>query len=146
MTLGSRRLVRHAVTSAALAVLFAACGGSSPAGPSGGGGGGGGGGIGQPGPNGATITIANGRVTPTSVTITVGQSVTFLNSDGRVRNMNSDPHPEHTQCPALNVGALNNGQSRISGALTTARTCGYHDHDDPDNVNLKGQVVITAGS
>jgi hypothetical protein len=133
------------VTSAALAVSLAACGGSSPSSPGGGGGsgGGGGGGTGNPGPSGATITISNGRVTPASVTITVGQSVTFVNSDGRVRNMNSDPHPEHNQCPSLNVGPINNGQSRISGAFTAARTCGYHDHDDPDNPNVRGQVIIT---
>ena len=142
MTLGTRRLARHALTSGALAVLLAACGGGSPSAP-GGGGGGGGGGIGTPGPSGATITIANGRVTPASVTITVGQSVTFVNSDGRVRNMNSDPHPDHNQCPSLNVGAMANGQSRVSGAFTVARTCGYHDHDDPDNGNVKGQVIIT---
>ena len=143
MTLGIRRLVRHASTAAALAFFLAACGGGSPSSPGGSGGGGGGGGTGNPGPSGATITISNGRVTPTSVTISVGQSVTFMNSDGRVRNMNSDPHPEHNQCPALNVGPIANGQSRVSGALTTVRTCSYHDHDDPDNGNLKGSVVIT---
>ena len=141
MTLRTPQLVRHAITSAVLAVLLAACGGSSPAAP--GGGGGSGGGAGTPGPSGATITISNGRVTPASVTITLGQSVTFVNSDGRVRNMSSDPHPEHNQCPSLNVGPMNNGQSRVSGAFTVARTCGYHDHDDPDNASVKGQVIIT---
>ena len=143
MTLGTRRLVRHTLTSAAIAVTLAACGGGSPSSPGGGGsGGGGGGGTGNPGPSGASITIANGRVTPATVTITVGQSVTFVNNDGRVRNPNSDQHPDHRDCPGLNIWPLNNGQSRISGALTVARTCGYHDHDDPDNANLKGQVII----
>ena len=141
MTLGTCRLVRQTLTSTALAVLLTACGSSSPAAP--GGGSGGGGGAGTPGPSGATITIANGRVTPASVTITVGQSVTFVNSDGRVRNMNSDPHPEHTQCPPMNIGPINNGQTRLTGAFTTARTCGFHDHDDPDNLNVKGQIIIT---
>ena len=149
MILGTRRLVRHAFTSTVLAALLAAaCGGGSPSSPGGGsGGGGGGGGGGAAGPIGATVTIANGRVTPASVTITLGQSVNFVNQDGRVRNVSSDPHPDHNQCPSLNsVGNLNNGQARATAAFTTARTCTYHDHDDPDNPNVKGTVVITAGS
>ena len=141
MTLRTGRFVRHTLTSAALATLLAACGGSSPAAP--GGGGGGAGGPGTPGPSGATITVANGRVTPSSVTITVGQSVTFVNNDGRVRNISSDPHPQHNQCPSLNMGPMNNGQTRLTGAFSTARTCGFHDHDDPDNANVKGQIIIT---
>ena len=146
MTLGTGRLIRHTLTSTVLAALLAACGGGgSPAAP--GGGGGSGGGAGTPGPSGASITIANGRVTPASVTITVGQSVTFVNSDGRVRNMSSDPHPQHNQCTSLNIGPMNNGQTRLTGAFPTARTCGFHDHDDPDNPSVKGQViVIAAGS
>jgi plastocyanin len=128
----------HAI-GAALAAALAACGGGSPAAP---GGGGGAPGAGAPGPSGATVTIANGRVTPASVTVTVGQSVTFVNNDGRVHNVSSDPHPAHTNCTALNIGNLSNGQTRLTGAFTTARTCTYHDHDDPDNANLKGTIVI----
>lgn len=136
------RNIRCALTSAALASVLA-CGGDSPSAP---GGGGSGGGPGTAGPIGATITIQNGRMNPATVTVTVGQSVNFVNSDGRVRNISSDPHPDHNQCPALNVGNLNNGQSRATGALTVVRTCNFHDHDDPDNGNLKGSVITVAGS
>ena len=141
MTLRTPQLIRHAITSAVIAVLLAACGGSSPAAP--GGSGGSGGGAGTPGPSGATITISNGRVTPASVTVTVGQSVTFINSDGRVRNVSSNQHPDHRDCPPLNIGPMNNGQTRLTGAFPTARTCGFHDHDDPDNPNVQGQIIIT---
>ena len=133
------RGMRWVVFGASLALAACGGGGNGPTQPGGGGGGGGGG---TPGPSGATVTIANGRVTPTSVTITAGQSVTFVNQDGRTRNISSDPHPEHTQCPALTIGNLANGQTRLSSALTTPRTCGYHDHDDPDNPSMKGQVII----
>lgn len=118
-----------------------ACGGGdgSPTGP----GGGGGSGSGSSGPSGATITIANGRVTPSTVTITVGQSVTFTNNDGRGHNVSSDPHPVHTDCPQINaVGNLANGQTRLTNAFSTARTCEFHDHDDPDNGNLQGRIII----
>jgi hypothetical protein len=57
--------------------------------------------------------------------------------------MNSDPHPEHTDCVELNqIGFLNPGQSRQSGNLNIARTCGFHDHDNPDNDGLKGTITI----
>lgn len=117
------------------------------AGCSGGGGGTpttpGGPGSGAPGPSGATITIANNTITPTSVTITVGQSVTFVNNNGRGHNVSSDPHPIHTDCPAINaVNNLANGQTRLTNAFTAARTCGFHHHDDPDNPAFKGTIVI----
>ena len=139
MIVGNERVMRWAIFTASVAL--AACGGGGGGNPMTPGGGGSGGG-GAPGPSGATVTIANGRVTPTAVTITAGQSVTFLNQDGRTRNISSDPHPEHNLCPELNVGNMANGQSRLSSAMNVRRTCGFHDHDDPDNPNMKGQVVI----
>lgn len=115
----------------------AGCGGSSsPTSPSGGSGGG-------TVTSGATITIgADGAVSPAQVTISVGQSVTFVNSDSRSHDMDSDPHPVHTDCPTMNVGPLVTGQTKATGALTTARTCGYHDHSNPQNASLKGTVII----
>lgn len=139
MTRGIGLLAAQAATVAGL-TLFVACGGGGggnggPTGPGTGGG--------SPGPIGATITIANGQVSPRSVTISVGQSVNFVNNDGGVRNVSSDPHPVHTDCPAINaVGNISNGQSRATNALTTARVCGFHHHDDPDNNNFKGSIDI----
>jgi plastocyanin len=90
-----------------------------------------------------TITITSSGVNPKNAQISVGQRVLFVNSDNRSHNMTSDPHPEHTDCPELNqVGFLNAGQSRETGNLVTARTCGFHDHDNPDSASLKGSIVI----
>lgn len=135
-------LLAAQVIAAGVMVGLVACGGGSDS-PTGPGTGDSGSGSGSPGPSGATITIANGRVTPNTVTISVGQSVTFVNNDGRVRNISSDPHPNHTECPAINaVSDLNNGQTKLTNAFTTARTCGFHNHDDPDNDRFMGQIVI----
>ena len=57
--------------------------------------------------------------------------------------MHSDPHPEHSNCPELNQwGFLTAGQQRTSGNLNTARTCGFHDHNLPQNTGLQGTVII----
>ncbi len=98
---------------------------------------------GSPGPSGATITITNGAVSPSSVTIAAGQSVTFVNNDNRAHDMASDPHPVHSTCPQMNaVGNIPPGGTRSSNAFPTARTCGFHDHNDDTNRSLQGTVVI----
>lgn len=124
--------------AAALSVV--ACGGGdggSPTTPTNPGGGGGGGG------STATITIgSDGRVSPTSVTVSLGSRVTFVNNHNRQHDMSSDPHPEHTQCPEITVGNLQPGQSRQTQNLNTARTCGFHDHNEPSNEALTGTIRI----
>jgi plastocyanin len=90
------------------------------------------------------ITISTGGIaSPKQLTVPPGTRVLFVNSDTRRHDMTSDPHPDHLDCPELNqVGVLNPGQNRESGNLVTVRTCGFHDHDNPDNVNLRGSIVI----
>jgi hypothetical protein len=57
--------------------------------------------------------------------------------------MQSDPHPEHTDCPEIaQVGFLTPGQSHTTGNLVIVRTCGYHDHDNFANTKLQGTIVI----
>ena len=89
-----------------------------------------------------TITITSSGVSPNNIIINAGTRVTFINNDSRSHNMNSDPHPAHTDCPALNVGILAAGQSGDSQPLTTVRSCGFHDHDNPNAGSLRGQVTI----
>ena len=143
VTLGFRILATHTAAVAALAAM-AACGGSSnPAGPSGGGGAPLVGSSGSVGAVGATITIANNAVSPSTVTIAVGQSVTFVNSDSRTHQMQSDPHPAHTDCPSINnVALLSPGQSKTTFGFSGAGTCGFHDHNDSENGSLRGRIVI----
>jgi plastocyanin len=122
--------------AAAAFVVAAACGGSSsnPSGPTG---------ACTPSSSPNTIVIQNNQVCPQTLTVARGSQVTMINNDSRVHEMDSDPHPEHTQCPELNqIDFLNPGQSRSSGNLNTARTCGYHDHNLPDTTSLQGTIVI----
>lgn len=108
-----------------LAITAVACGGgdgSTPTSP-------------DPTPSigGTTITIQqNGVMSPSVLTISQGTRVTFINNDSRARDIHSDPHPNHGDCPEIDqVGNLSTGQSRETGNLNTVRTCGYHDHNDP---------------
>ena len=57
--------------------------------------------------------------------------------------MESDPHPEHTDCPEINqVGFISPGQTKLTGNLNTRRTCGFHDHDQPSTTSLQGSIFI----
>ena len=119
------------LTSTCVVTLLAACGGSTPSSPTSG-----------DNPNQMVISAA-GVLTPNEITITAGSRVLFINNHSRPHQMASDPHPEHDACPEINqVGLLSAGQRRETGNLVTVRTCGVHDHDDPDNASLKGRIVI----
>lgn len=137
---GTRTVAGQVLAVAALAMMMAACGGSgggsptSPSSPA----------TGSSGQSGATITIGtNGAISPSQVTVAVGQTVTFVNSDTRTHDMESDPHPVHTDCPQINaVNTLAAGQTKSTSAFPAARTCGFHDHSNPDSAALQGRIVI----
>jgi plastocyanin len=135
----TRQIIAHALAAAFLAAAIACGGGgSTPTGPSGPVVGS----TGSVGAIGATITIGNGAVSPAQVTIAVGQSVRFVNND-RVRDMSSDPHPSHTNCPSFtNVGTISVGQTKDTFGFSGTGSCGFHDHNDPDNNAVKGRITI----
>src|SRR5262245_13711918 len=96
-----------------------------------------------PSTNANTLVIQNNIICPQTITVSRGSQLTILNSDSRNHEMDSDPHPEHTDCPELNqIGFLSPGQSRVSGNLNTARKCGMHDHSSPDTASLKATITI----
>jgi plastocyanin len=146
-----RNLIAGGAAAAALALMLVACGGSSNPAPS-------------PSPTPApspsptpsptpspapapggntTFTITASGVSPKTLTVSAGTRVTFVNNDSRAHDVASDPHPIHTDCPPINdVGFLQPGQSRQTGNMNTVRTCGFHDHNQPDATALQGTIVI----
>ena len=126
----------HSVRRRPVVVLFvllaSCCGGNGPTTPS-------------PAPeNPYRITIAaGGTIAPAELTVPPGTRVLFINNDSRRHDMTSDPHPDHDLCPEINlVGLLQTGQMRETGNLVAVRTCGFHDHENPDNRQLTGRIVI----
>lgn len=118
-----------------------ACGGGSsgsPTSPSTGGSSGG-----TPSNPATTFTITAAGVSPKTLTVSPGTRITFVNNDVRSRDIQSDPHPEHTDCPEISqVGFLQPGQTKETGNLNTVRTCGFHDHNDAFNTAVQGSVII----
>ena len=114
-----------------LGVLAGTCGDSHPTQPSG------------PPVNTNTITITSSGANPRNIQVALGSRVLFINNDSRPHWMASDPHPEHDDCPEFNpVGTLQPGEQRETANLVTARTCGFHDHENPNTASLRGQVII----
>ena len=131
--------MRHSRTPAVLCFAFlAGCGG---------GGGGGGTGGNPTAPNTPVntpfvVTITAAGVSPRELRVPVGSQVNFVNNDSRSHQMNSDPHPLHTDCPPLTVGIVNPGQTKSTGVFNVARTCGYHDHDRETDESLQGRIIV----
>lgn len=91
---------------------------------------------------GGIVTITPAGLTPVSLEIPLGARVLVINNDTRARNITSDPHPEHDDCPALNqVGTLEPGQRRETGNFVAPGVCQYHDHDLP-TPTLFGSITI----
>lgn len=130
------------IGSLAALVLLAACGSKSSTSPSG---------IpvivrdgGTAGANGATITITGAGVSSKTVVVAVGQTVTFVNNDSRSHEIASDPHPQHGSCPSMEagLGTIAAGQTKVTHTFANAGSCGFHDHLDDGNANLRGTITV----
>ena len=90
----------------------------------------------------ATVTFSDSSVTPSTVTIKSGESLTWVNNSSKKVQVASANHPTHT----LNK-ELTNGEfvaELVPGAsatvtLTKTGTWGYHDHL---NQSVTGKVVV----
>ena len=88
------------------------------------------------------MITANG-MTPLEITISVGQKVTFVNTDVRSHDVVGGVDPAHPDCPEILIaGFLTPGQSRDTGVFTTARTCEYHDHTALSVPAFQGRIII----
>lgn len=84
----------------------------------------------SPAQSAATITYDSNGFSPAMTTVKSGDSVTFVNKTSEEIQVDSDPHPVHTDDTDLNVGSIAPGQSKTV-VLTKRGTFGFHNHLDP---------------
>ena len=75
----------------------------------------------------SAITYANSSFTPSSLTVKSGDSVSIKNNSDDAIQVQSNPHPVHTDNDELNVGVIQAGKT-ATFTLTKTGTFGYHNH------------------
>lgn len=80
----------------------------------------------------AVVTYTSSGFSPAMTTVKSGASVTLENKTSEEIQVDSDPHPVHTDDTDLNVGAIGAGQSKTV-TLTKKGAFGFHNHLDPSD-------------
>ena len=100
-------------------LVAAACGGSSGS------------------PSSATFQLNSSGVTPVTVDIASGGSVSFTNKDAAAHQIAS------SDCPELNSSSLANGDS-FSAFIGGPKTCHFNDSLNASNAAFNGTVNVAA--
>lgn len=79
-----------------------------------------------------TMKYTDSGFQPNSLTMKSGQTIAFENDSSRELQVDSDPHPVHTNNAELNVGSVPIGSTQTV-TLTTKGTWGIHNHLDPSD-------------
>ena len=130
-SMASNRRFQLGAAFAVTVGMIAACGGSdNPASPSSSG-------------TVPTVTVTSSGFSPTEVRIAVDGQVRFVNNDSVNRQINSNPFPAHGDCPPINeVDLLTPGQSKMTGPLSFAGTCGFHEHFTEGAAGFLGVILV----
>lgn len=86
----------------------------------------------------SVIKYTSSGFSPSSITIKSGQSVTFENDSSSLLQVDSNPHPIHTDNTELNIGSIAVGQQQ-SVVLTKTGSWGYHNHLNPTDT---GTIIV----
>lgn len=85
-----------------------------------------------------TVQISSSGFSSKSITIKVGETVTWMNSDSVNHTVYSAGHPTHLIYPPLNLGTIKPGK-KVSLEFPKVGTYQYHDHLNP---SLTGAVIV----
>ncbi len=83
------------------------------------------------------IRFTSNGFSPATLTVAVGTMISVTNDSNDTVNVESNPHPTHTDNPFLNIGNIEPGQSKTV-TITKAGTLGYHNHLNP---SMTGTIV-----
>jgi len=85
-----------------------------------------------------TVNLTSKGFAPQTVTIKVGESVSWVNKSSAKASVNSADHPSHKLFPFLNLGLFNPG-STVQARFNSAGTFIYHNHFAPTQT---GTVIV----
>lgn len=77
----------------------------------------------------ATLTYTDNGFSPSSITVKSGDTVAIKNNSSQTMQLDSDPHPVHTNDPELNVGTVEAGKT-VTFKVEVKGTHGVHNHLD----------------
>lgn len=86
-----------------------------------------------------TVKITAAGVSPKTLTVSAGKTVTFVNEDTIAHQVSSNPHPTHTDLPGFDNTGLSQS---YSFTFSKPGSFGYHDHLDPFNTAMQGTIVV----
>ncbi|MBI4090287.1 MAG: amidase [Candidatus Kerfeldbacteria bacterium] len=90
-------------------------------------------------PSSASVSITSSGFSPATLTVGVGGTVTWTNSDSARHQPATDPHPTHTGLAGFDaIGGLSQGET-FQFTFTRAGTFPYHDHTFPLR---QGTVIV----
>jgi Beta-propeller repeat len=94
----------------------------------------------------ATFIITPGGIFPKKLVVEEGARVKFINRDAVKREMSSDEHPLHEDCPPINdASPVLPGQEKLTGNMILdpgRHACGVHDHNDPSNDAVRAKIIV----
>lgn len=94
-----------------------------------------------------TVYIKNSVFVPRIITITVGDTVRWVNNDDKLHWPSADPHPTHSALPEFDpLSDLSPGES-YAFTFTQVGAVPYHDHTQAiidDVATITGTIVVVA--
>jgi hypothetical protein len=87
---------------------------------------------------GTTTDVTSAGFSTQPITVKSGQSLTFVNKSTTLIQVDSDPHPQHTDNPELNVGQIAPGSSK---SVTPTRKGTFEIHDHLNSAH-RGTVIV----
>jgi plastocyanin len=85
-----------------------------------------------------TIVYSSTGFSPATMTVKAGIVLTIKNTSSSTLQMQSNPHPAHTDDNDLNVGTVAAGSSKTF-TVTKTGSFGFHNHLNPSDA---GKIVI----
>ena len=85
-----------------------------------------------------TILYTDDGFSQNTLTVKAGSIVSIRNNSSRILQFDSDPHPQHTDNPELNIGNISPGHQR-SITVTKTGSHGFHNHANEDHT---GTLIV----